>query len=62
MKKKGVVVPSEKGAKGVPPGLGSSFPKGKKRGIVSPSELGQKGMPQSNPPGSRSVPVIFGGD
>lgn len=62
MKKRGIVVPSTEGQKGVPPGMGSHFPKGKKRGVVVPSEMGQQGKPQSNPPGSRSVPTIFGGD
>lgn len=62
MKKRGINVPSTQGNKGIPPGVGSHFPKGKKRGIVSPSEMGQKGMPQSNPSGGRNVPVIFGGE
>lgn len=53
MKKRGIEVPAERGQKGIPPGLGSSFPKGKKRGIVSPSELGDKGMPKSSYPGGR---------
>lgn len=61
-KKRGIVVPSTQGNKGIPPGVGSSFPKGKKRGIVIPSEMNGKGMPKSSYPGGRSVPVIFGGD
>lgn len=61
MKKRGIEVPSEKGAKGIPPGVGSKFPK-KNRGIVSPSEMGNKGMPKSSYPGSGRVPVIFGGE
>jgi len=55
MKKRGIVVPSEKGQRGIPPGLGSSFPKGKKKGINVPSEFGNAGKPVSNPPGSRSA-------
>jgi hypothetical protein len=62
MKKRGIVVPSQEGQRGIPPGVGSSFPKGKKRGIVIPSELGNQGKPKSSYPGGRSVPVIFGGD
>ncbi len=63
MAKKGINVPAETGARGIPPGLGSNFPKGKKKGIVSPSEMGDKGMPKSSYPGGRgNVPVIFGGD
>lgn len=37
------VVPNETGARGIPPGVGSS--KLPKKGIVSPNELGKKGKP-----------------
>lgn len=49
-KKKGISVPSEVGGKGIPPGLGSRFPK-KNSGINSPAEFGGKGMPKSSYPG-----------
>lgn len=62
MKKKGINVPAESGNRGIPPGVGSSFPKGKKRGIVVPSEMNGKGMPKNSYPGGRNVPVIFGGN
>ena len=52
MAKKGSFnIPSEKGNKGIPPGLGSKFPK-KRSGITVPSEHGDKGMPKSSYPGS----------
>ena len=37
------VVPSEKGGRGIPPGVGSSKPP--KKGFVVPSEVGKKGKP-----------------
>ena len=37
------VVPSEKGGKGLPPGVGSKRPA--KGGFVVPSELGKRGKP-----------------
>lgn len=52
MSKKGIVVPSEKGARGIPPGVGSKFPKGKNRGIVVPATMGDMGKPRSSYPGS----------
>lgn len=53
MKKKGINVPAESGNRGIPPGVGSAFPKGKKRGIVVPAEMGDQGKPKSSYPGGR---------
>lgn len=61
-KKGGLNCPATFGSKGIPPGVGARFPKGKRSGVEVPSEMGDQGKPKSSYPGSRSVPVIFGGD
>lgn len=43
MSRKGFVIPSKSGGKGIPPGVGSS--KAPKSGIISPSKVGKCGKP-----------------
>lgn len=44
MSQKKIVSPNETGAKGIPPGVGSSNGP-KKSGVVSPNEYGKRGKP-----------------